>query len=144
LGRVGDQEVLLLRKRIHPGAGSEIVGRLSSTVQHDDERDGLIAPLATRDEMTGSPSGARRGIVSAFRGSAPGVPSTPPPRRTPAPDPALQKSHRPARSSPMGVPVAPPHAASAAGGGKSLNFLPNLIEQIRAFHPSPFRKTLVA
>ena len=40
LGRVGDQEVLLLRKRVHPGAGREIVGRLCASVQHDDERDG--------------------------------------------------------------------------------------------------------
>ena len=49
LVRIGDQEDLLLRQCVHPRAGSEIVGRLSASVQHDDERHGLTGtrPLGT-------------------------------------------------------------------------------------------------
>ena len=49
LGRIGDQEDLLLRQRVHSCAGRKIVRRLGASVQHDDERDRLTGPKAARD-----------------------------------------------------------------------------------------------
>ena len=73
LGRIGDQEDLLLRQRVHPCAGSKIVGRLSASVQHDDEWNGLtrtksawdiqlVGAAPMRARMNGRPRTARRPV----------------------------------------------------------------------------------
>src|SRR4051794_17742864 len=69
LSRVGDETAMLLGKRIHAGAGGEVVGRLGTAVQHHDQRHRLGAAVGGHIELVVTRSG-RVGESCRFESSA--------------------------------------------------------------------------
>src|SRR3954464_12528846 len=69
LSRVGDETAMLLGKRIHAGAGGEVVGRLGTAVQHHDQRHQLAGAAGGDVELVVTRSG-RGGESCCFESSA--------------------------------------------------------------------------
>ena len=57
LPRIGDQQPLVLRERVHARAGGEVVRRLGAAVEHDQQRRRLPAIGARDVELVGAGSG---------------------------------------------------------------------------------------
>ncbi len=57
LFRIGHKAVVPVGAHIHPGAGSKIIGRLSTTVQHDNQWQRLAAIAARHEELIGAAAG---------------------------------------------------------------------------------------